>query len=450
MVTEGSRAISQAGDDWPHTKRPLPWLVAALLMMIWLVPFDVLKFPIPLPFNATFDRGLLLLCLAVWAYDRLIAKRHNERQFRHSATDVWLVIFVLICLASIVLDYSILHRLDQLSLSNKKLILVIFDVALYLFVANNVRASETTAFVTFGLALAMITSLGVIIEYRTGLNIFYRVASMIPGADVPAHSTLTTSNGRPDITGPARHGLAVATMFAMVFPFAIVRVISSDTGRRRLIYLAAAVVLLIADFSTLRRSGIVLPVISIATIVILGGRRYLPVAPILVLVLAIAPIVVPGAIGQLEGQLAGESAAAQSSTEHRISSYAEVIPDIRNRTIIGRGFGSYDPTKYRILDNEYLGLLVETGALGMVAYIALIISALLMCRRTFRGFRDGRDEIALACGAAAAAYLVSGALFDVLAFPQAPYLFLIFVAIAGVRRSSALSEFAPAPILATA
>ena len=41
-----------------------------------------------------------------------------------------------------------------------------------------------------------------------------------------------------------------------------------------------------------------------------------------------------------------------------------VTPDLHMHLALGRGFGSYDGLKYRILDNQYLGLLVMVGLSG--------------------------------------------------------------------------------------
>ena len=48
-------------DDWPHTKRPLPWLLVAFPGMLFLVPFQAIKFKLHLPADATPDRLLIVV-----------------------------------------------------------------------------------------------------------------------------------------------------------------------------------------------------------------------------------------------------------------------------------------------------------------------------------------------------------------------------------------------------
>jgi len=38
----------------------LPWGLAGFLVMLWLLPFDSVDLPIPLPLDAKLDRPLLL------------------------------------------------------------------------------------------------------------------------------------------------------------------------------------------------------------------------------------------------------------------------------------------------------------------------------------------------------------------------------------------------------
>ena len=38
---EPTAALRRAvADDWPYTSRPLPWILAAFLTMVWLVPIS--------------------------------------------------------------------------------------------------------------------------------------------------------------------------------------------------------------------------------------------------------------------------------------------------------------------------------------------------------------------------------------------------------------------------
>ena len=112
------------------------------------------------------------------------------------------------------------------------------------------------------------------------------------------------------------------------------------------------------------------------------------------------------------------------------------MPDLLTHPVLGRGFGTLDSERvdtYRIFDNEYLGQVFQVGALGLLAFLALIIAPLLVARSVLRSDDPVRGPPALAAGAACFAFGVASALYDILTFPQAPYLFLFMAAICTSR-----------------
>jgi hypothetical protein len=158
------------------------------------------------------------------------------------------------------------------------------------------------------------------------------------------------------------------------------------------------------------------------------------------LILALIPVVhvaAPGAIGTFTGILGG--GASSASTQGRLSDYGAVGPDILSHLVIGRGYGTLDPDNYRwyrILDNEYLDQLFQVGVVGLVAYFAIVVTALTTAHRVIR--QNGTyAPLALAAAAGCAAYGVVNATFDAAGFPQAPYTFMFVAAlivVAAVRQ----------------
>jgi O-antigen ligase len=124
-----------------------------------------------------------------------------------------------------------------------------------------------------------------------------------------------------------------------------------------------------------------------------------------------------------------------ATVSDRTSDYDAVRPDLWSHLALGRGFGSYDHNTYRILDSEILGRLVETGVLGLAAFLMIGLSVILVLRKTVSA-RDPHFAPAALCGVAAAVVLlVLATLYDEMAVPHAPYVFLylagLAVAVAG-------------------
>ena len=49
-----------------------------------------------------------------------------------------------------------------------------------------------------------------------------------------------------------------------------------------------------------------------------------------------------------------------NTDKQRVERYDAVRPDVMSHLVLGEGYDSYDPLKFRFLDNEYLGLLINT------------------------------------------------------------------------------------------
>jgi O-antigen ligase len=125
----------------------------------------------------------------------------------------------------------------------------------------------------------------------------------------------------------------------------------------------------------------------------------------------------------------------------RASDYDAIRPDFLSHVALGRGYGSYEPIGHRILDSQVLGVVIEMGAIGLVTFLLLGVSVVAAARRTIHD-RDPRWAPSALVGATAAVvFLVLAFLFDSLAFPQPPYVFVCFAGlVAVVVRSRADGE----------
>jgi O-antigen ligase len=153
-------------------------------------------------------------------------------------------------------------------------------------------------------------------------------------------------------------------------------------------------------------------------------RRMLRALAVSIVPLFIAVhLIAPGQIGSVLNELLPGHINTVSTTTVRTARYDAVRPDIMSHLWLGRGFQSYDPMKYRILDNEYLGLLIGVGIIGTLVYLAIFGSMLRVAHPMVRAPDPVRRRFALPAIAGMIVVLVSNALFDVLSFPHVSYLF---------------------------
>ena len=129
----------------------------------------------------------------------------------------------------------------------------------------------------------------------------------------------------------------------------------------------------------------------------------------------------------------------------RSADYDAIRPDVWSHLFFGRGYGSYEPLSYRILDMELLRQLIEVGVIGLLAYVGMAVTVVAVARGPIRS-RDPEDApVALAAAAAAVCFLVVSTLFDVMSFPHVPYIFLWMAALLAVVTSQPRAAPTPQP-----
>jgi polysaccharide biosynthesis protein PslJ len=419
-----THAVAATADDWPHTRRPMPWALAGFLAMVWLIPFDSITLPVPLPLDAKLDRPILVGLAALWVLS-LVGKKTVSR-LRVSPVHWALLLFVIVAISSLVLNDATIVRLSEMDLAIRKLALLFSYVLLFVIVASSVKPTEVRNLTIFMVALAAITALGSLVEYRTDYNAFFNWSSHAFPVVLPSELGAVDSIGRKSVVGPTIHPLAVAMMMSLVLPFALTGFLTSVERRPKLLYALATVLMIAAAFGTQRKTSVVAP--AFGMIVLLAyrpamARRLVPIAVGLVVLIHIAA---PGALGGVTDQLKPGNLFGVMSTKDRQSDYGAIKPDVLQHPLIGRGYESYDQKKYRILDNQYLTTIIGVGVLGILSYLAIFGSILLLAHRMSRAHDPQRATFAMAASAAIASLVVGSMLLDVFALPQLPYM-IVFI-----------------------
>jgi hypothetical protein len=448
-------AAAPVGDDWPHTTRLLPWALAGFVAMLFLVPFDALDLPIGLPLNSSLDRPLLVGLVGLWLASMAVLRGEARPRLRLTRVHFAVVAFFAVCCVGVALDGAALANMDEVTLVVKKLSLLASYLVFFFIVASALRAREVARFAVLIVVLGSIVAVATVVEYRWHYNVFYETWGKVMRITRPADLDAPDSIGRLTVYGPTSQPLELAALLAMVLPFAVMGAIDAGTRRRRLLYALATGLLLAGGLATSRKTSLVAPLGALA---LLAAYRPRAIARSLlgmgVVLVVVVHLVSPTALGSVLSQLEPGHVNGVLTTTDRTARYDAVAPDVMRHVLLGRGFASYDPHKYRILDNEYLGLLIGTGVVGVLAYAGILLAMMSLAhgtirawRRERRGGRDsrGRDlsdgerhvrgsgrerepsSLALAALACIGVVALTSALFDVLSFPHVPYL-LFFVA----------------------
>jgi hypothetical protein len=439
------RTAAGAGDDlWPRTTRLLPWALAGLLVLLWTVPTEAVQLAVPSPVDPRPDRFALIAIVGLWFVSLTVMRPAIQRPpARLLVTAIGL--FIAVAFASVVLRGGSLERLGELDLAVKKLFVLLSYSLLFLVVATSLRPGELRPFGLLMVGLAALAGLELLHEFRTRDNSYYNLAQSLWGhianvAPPPSNPAFE----RIDSVGPSNHGLAIVTMLAFALPYALLELWRARRRSRRIVFGLAVFLIVAGGIATQRKTAIVAPAAAVLLIVAYRPRLLRWVVPGAVLMLPVVHVAAPAALGSIGSSL--QNLLGSGSSQSRTSDYGSVLPDLLTHPVVGRGFGTIDPSRfdtYRILDNEYLGEAIMVGAVGVIAYLLVVVAALVVAHPVIRNRRSELSGPMLAAAAGCAAYGIGSGLFDVLSFPQVPYLLFFTAGMISVGAVSARAGAAP-------
>lgn len=421
------------GGDWPRTTRVLPWMFAAFLALLWLLPFNEIELAASLPMDLKLDRLVLPFIVVLWVFALVVGGR-GAPTLRFTWIHAGVAAFLLVAFLSVVVNAVDLNRALEFEEAQKRLPLLVAYASVFFLAASIVRRTEVRAFLALTLGLAVVCSLGIIWEYRFEYNVFYDLPDkLLPGAFTvgEAEAAAVDGIGRRVVRGPGRVPLEAVAMLSMALPIVVVAAMRARAWRERVLYGLAVCILAAAIVATFRKSALLAPASVILTLAYFRRRELLKLAPLGLVALVAVHALSPAALGSTVSQLAPGKLGVATVSERTID-YDAVRPEVWTHLLLGKGWGTYDHVTYRILDSDILQRVVETGVVGLVVFLLMPISVVATARATIASRHPDYAGPALVGAAAAVSFIVVSFLFDVMSFPHVPYIFLYLAGLAAV------------------
>ncbi|MGF4042272.1 O-antigen ligase family protein [Paenarthrobacter nitroguajacolicus] len=252
----------------------------------------------------------------------------------------------------------------------------------------------------------------------------------IPGMTATADfSNIDVRAGYVRAAGMAAHPLEYGVVLTSSFPMALTLALTDKNKNWLTRWLPVAAITLASVLSVSRSALIAVAIAFVVLIPVWSKatrrRAYLAISGLLLLM----SFITPGMLGTLRGLFT--VGADDSSITSRTNGYSTAFGMLANNPIIGRGFGTFLP-EYVIVDNQYLGLLVELGVVGLLLFIALIVTG-LSCALRSRVYAadDTMRQVSQAVLASVAAIAATFGFFDGLSFPMAAAMLFFMLGVAG-------------------
>lgn len=421
----------------------LAWetLLAGVVVIVFLVPIKRYAMPGDLPFGLEPYRLVVAAVLLVWLGALLVDPRTH---LRRSVLDLPLLAFAGSALASVAVNPRAVELGDSAAV--KQTVFLLSFVLLYFLIVSVVRRIDQAVFLAEVLVVAgAVVGGAAIVESSTGFNVFNHLGGLpflrmtsIPDLDVRGTALRAYAS--------AQHPIALGAALVMLVPLAaaLVRV----TGRVRW-WIPGAALGLGAVASVSRTAMLML-----ATVLLVGlwirprdtFRIWLALIPAALLLYLFAPAAgesLQRAFSPEGGLVAEQRGSAGSKGSGRLADVAPAFQEFSRQPILGQGYGSRDvddPTQpIAILDNQWLGTLLETGALGLLSLLWLLIRFLRRAGAAARRDGTARGSLVGALATATAAYGVGMLTFDSFSFIQVTFVFFIMLGL-----GSALLAIPPA------
>ncbi len=426
-------------------------MVSAIILVILLVPIARYSLPITLPFQLEPYRLVVLLVAVVWIAS-LLAEPDVIRLPRTGLVGPLLAIgLVLAC--SVAVNLETIHArgvgqdvLFKLSFFTSFLIVM-------LLIGSTIRTRvDLDRVLKILVGAGAFVGLSTLIENKTGSNVFDHLHQVIPvfvfdPSGVPSGLQSRGSGFR--VYGSAQHPLALGAALVLLLPPGLY--VAWRTRSKW--WWAALGITAIAALATVARTAVMMLLVEVIVLVCLKPaalkRFWWMVPPFLVAV----NLAVPATLGTLKASFfpAGGLVAEQSSNpggdaSNRISDLGPGLEEAKRTPFFGQGWGTRVPERLdqqktrRILDNQWLGILLEAGWLGVLAWGWFFARNFRLLARS--AIRDASDHGWLLAGLAASilGFAVGMFTYDAFAFPQATLLMFAMVGLGIVARRTDLTE----------
>jgi O-antigen ligase len=415
--------------------------------VILFVPIRRYALPGHLPFNLEPYRILVALVLGVWLVSLLVDPRVR---LAGSAFDRQIGLVVAAVLASDVLNPG---RVNSLGASvPKALSFFLSYVLVYYLIVSVVRDWRTIDFL-LKLLVGGGAVIGVfaLIERRTDYNVFNHLHAIAPFLKFQGSigaAGLERGGARLRVYGPAEHPIALGALFVILIPLGIY--LARQTAKRR--WWLAVVVLSLGAFATVSRTAVVMLAVVALTYLRLRPTETKRLWPLVIPLLAAVHIAMPGTLGSLRaaffphgGLIAQQSnvvAGNQLRSNGRLADIGPSLHEVAGRPFFGEGYGTRIVgfnEKYNnaaILDDQWLGTLLETGILGFFGWLWIFCRCVRRLSRAARDDDSSRGWLFTGLAASIASFGVGMVTFDAFSFTQVAFVFFILFAMAAAITSA--------------
>jgi hypothetical protein len=248
----------------------------------------------------------------------------------------------------------------------------------------------------------------------------------------------------------AEHPIALGALLTMLLPLTVY--LYRRDGR--VAWLGCSAILTLGALSSGSRTAALMLITLGAVFVWLKRAEALRMAPMLLPLMLVIQVVMPGTLGTFRGILQPsyilkEQSAEMGSGSGRIHDLGPSFAEFAQAPFVGQGFGTRVVTQAgvpggaQILDDQWLSLLLEVGAIGTLGMLWLFARVIRRLARRARSDPGPQGWLAATLAASLTAFAVGMFTFDAFAFIQVTFFCFVMFGFAAVLTRAKLPARGP-------
>jgi O-antigen ligase len=407
------------------------WMVGAFIAVMLIIPSPLVVGPL----GAVGAPAVLvaLACLAWWACARFMpgGMAWGFNPIRWAVIGFLMAMFAGFAAGAV-------HPMQgiQVTGADRTLLMMAGFAGIALLAADGIASLEQLNRVVRRLVnvSALLAGAG-ILQFYTSLDVakYVAIPGLTPAIPPTAQFALEQRANLTRVVATTSHPIEFGVVLAMVLPIALHLALTAADDDKRSRWLCFGLIAFAVPLS-LSRSAIL--GVLCATLMLWCGwtwERKKAAIKITVVYLVFTKFVVDGLLGTIRGMFVNMF--NDPSYQGRTMDYTKVGEMFSQKPWFGIGLGTFDPRIYFYLDNQYLGTLIETGLVGLVAMALLFIVGLFTARSIHRMCRAAGltklGELGRALAASMFVVITSFVTFDALAFRMVAGLLFVLLGIIG-------------------
>jgi len=420
---------------WQRFLLAWPVMLGYVLAVILFIPIRRYTIAGGGPISLEPYRLLIAIVLLCWFGALLVDPRTRWRNTGFEAPVVLLAISIL---ASIGLNLGRVGTVGVSEIVKQVSFFASFLLVMYFAASVLPRIRDIDRILAFTVAGASIVALFSIVESRTSFNPFNMLERFIPllQLDLDATAGPPERGGRVRAYASAQHPIALGAMLVLLLPIAVYLY----RRKGRLGWMACAAALTLGALATGSRTAALMLVVELIAFFWMKRKETIRLLPLLLPLFVVVQVVMPGTLGTFKailfpegGVIAEQKGGGGGTGSGRIADLGPGLQEFAQTPFFGQGFGTRIPlVNAQILDNEWLGTLLEIGAIGALSLLWLYVKVIRSLARRAKADESAHGWLLAGRGSALTAFAVGLLTYDAFSFIQVTFLSFILIGVAAV------------------